>query len=65
MERHRKLGVAPFLSEHPGKHREYTSHKSLGLIPLGSRDRDAFAFGENVVEERDSIDAYSKFTQRR
>lgn len=65
MARHRKLGVAPFLAEHPGKHREYTTVKSLGLIPLGNRSRDAFAFGENVVEERESLDAYSKFIQRR
>lgn len=31
----------------------------VGLIPLGNRKRDAFAFGENVLEERDSVDIAS------
>lgn len=40
-------------------------HESgIGLIPLGDRNRDSFAFGENVLEERVSIDAYEKYLKK-
>ena len=43
----------------PGKHRY-----GITLIPMGDRQRDAFEYGENVLEERDSIDAYDKYRKK-
>jgi hypothetical protein len=36
-----------------GKHRY-----GVALIPLGDRQRAVFEYGDNVAEERESIDAY-------
>lgn len=45
----------------PGRHRDAQLQKGVGLIPLGDRDR-VTEYGEGILEERDSIDKYSKYT---
>jgi hypothetical protein len=42
-----------------GKHRY-----GVALIPLGDRQRAVFEYGDNVAEERESIDAYEKFLNK-
>lgn len=42
-----------------GKHRY-----GIALIPQGDRQRAVFEYGENVAEERDSIDAYAKYLNK-
>jgi hypothetical protein len=39
-----------------GKHEEHSMPNGVGLIPLGDRNRDRFGFGDNVLEERNSVD---------
>ena len=55
------------INQQAGKHCQYSSNKSIGLIPLGDRhrvsdvtDRTVYYF-TGVLEERDSSDGYEKF----
>lgn len=44
-----------------GRHREYELPKGVGFYPMGDRNRCKAEFGVDSVEERDSIDQYTKF----
>jgi len=65
MERHYYKGAIstgnPF--QPLGKHRDCAMLKGVGLIPLGDRDRD-IPEGIGVLEERLSVDKYSKYSSR-
>ena len=45
-------------SQSVGRHRD-----GIGFIPLGSRTRDVEEYGEDYLEERMSIDKYTKYIE--
>lgn len=49
----------------PGKHRELEMAQGCGFIPLGDRTRvsDILVYGVTEVEERGSLDRYSKYSR--
>lgn len=47
-----------------GHHRANEMSRGVGLIPLGDRNRAKMEYGAEVIEERDSIDQYTKFIGR-
>lgn len=58
------IGVAqPSMNEgtYTGKHRDNNMFYGVGLIPLGDRNRAIHEYGIDVLEERDSVDKYSKY----
>ncbi len=57
---HSELGVS-LKANYAGKHRDCNMPKGIGLIPLGDRNRAPADEGFGVVEERISVDKYSKY----
>ncbi len=55
-------GVATLdLSIYAGRHRDRETSIGIGLIPLGDRDRDKPEYGVDYLEERNSLDKYTKY----
>jgi len=62
MGNHFDLGaLATGTANYTGHHRENDMAKGVGLIPLGDRERDKPEYGVDYLEERQSIDKYSKY----
>lgn len=57
---HASEGVAT-PSNYIGHHREYMLPKGVGFYPMGDRNRCKSEYGVDTIEERDSIDQYTKF----
>lgn len=49
----------------PGKHRALATPEGIGLIPLGDRNRDRHEYGIDYEEERDSLDKYTKYFNKK
>lgn len=47
-------------NSYTGKHRVFGTNRGIGFIPLGDRNRDKPEYGVDYVEERVSIDKYTK-----
>lgn len=54
--KHESLGVATGKAIYPPAH-----YDGIALIPLGNRERDKPEYGVEYLEERDSVDKYSKY----
>lgn len=48
-------------TNYAGRHRALEMSKGIGYIPLGDRSRVVTEFGVDFLEERDSLDKYSKY----
>jgi hypothetical protein len=46
-------------NNYSGKHRDRAMSKGIGFIPLGDRHRAITEYGEDILEERDSVDISS------
>jgi hypothetical protein len=58
--KHEHGEVAQGLANYKGHHREHDMDKGTGLIPVGDRNRAITEFGVTYIEERDSIDYYTR-----
>lgn len=63
--RHLDLGeeLATGTANYTGYHRDVDPSKGIDIIPLGNKGRDAHEYGVDYIEERQSLDKYSKYTR--
>ncbi len=60
--RHLNQGVVqPGTITYEGKHRNLEMLYGIGLIPHGDRNRVKPEYGVDYLEERESLDKYSKY----
>jgi len=63
--KHLDLGaVAQGTAFYTGHHRDLNMPEGMGLIPLGDRNRDKPEYGVDYLEERMSVDKYTKYNTR-